>query len=195
MKTPIQLVLASTSRYRRALLQRLSLEFTCDSPQVDEAAGPRETPEALVTRLAHAKSLVVAARHPDCLIIGSDQVAALDGRLLGKPGTHTNAIEQLTAVSGRMVSFHTGVCVLDTRTRQHHTHMDTTRVRFRTLTTKEIDRYLQADQPYDCAGSFKSEGLGISLFDSIESQDPTALIGLPLIGLCRLLRVCGLELP
>jgi len=195
MRTPVQLVLASTSPYRRMLLERLSLKFICDPPQVDESLRPHETPIALVSRLAHSKTQAVAARHPQSLVIGSDQVAAMDNTILGKPGNHARAVAQLTAVSGRLVSFHTGVCVLDTRTHQRHEHLDTTHVRFRPLSAVEIERYLQAEQPYDCAGSFKSEGLGISLFDAIESGDPTALIGLPLIGLCRLLRTCGMDLP
>lgn len=195
MRTPIPLVLASTSPYRRALLERLTLEFICDPPQVDESSRPYETPVALANRLAHAKAEAVAARHPQCLVIGSDQVAVLDNIILGKPGAHAQALAQLTAASGRKVSFHTAVCVLDTRTHQRLEHLDTTHVRFRPLSAAEIERYLQAEQPYACAGSFKSEGLGISLFDAIESQDPTALIGLPLIGLCRLLHTCGLCLP
>lgn len=195
MRTPVPLVLASTSPYRRALLERLTLEFICDPPPVDESSRPYETPVALANRLAHAKAEAVAARHPQCLVIGSDQVAVLDNIILGKPGAHAQALAQLTAASGRKVSFHTAVCVLDMRTHQRHEHLDTTHVRFRPLSAAEIERYLQAEQPYACAGSFKSEGLGISLLDAIESQDPTALIGLPLLGLCRLLRTCGLCLP
>lgn len=192
---PVQLVLASTSPYRRALLERLSPNFVCDPPQVDETWQPLEAPALLVSRLAHAKAEAVAVRHPQSLVIGSDQVAAFNSTVLGKPGSHARAIAQLSTVSGRLVSFFTAVCVLDTRNQQHHEHLDTTHVRFRLLSTAEIERYLQVEQPYDCAGSFKSEGLGISLFDAIESEDPTALIGMPLIGLCRLLRACGMDLP
>ncbi|MGA9855928.1 MAG: Maf family nucleotide pyrophosphatase [Gammaproteobacteria bacterium] len=195
MRLPVQLVLASTSPYRRALLERLSPNFVCDPPRVDETQLSPEAPAALVRRLAYAKAKAVAVRHPQSLVIGSDQVAALDDTVVGKPGSHARAITQLSTVSGRLVSFYTAVCVLDTRNQQHHEHLDTTHVRFRQLSTVEIERYLQVEQPYDCAGSFKSEGLGISLFDAIESEDPTALIGLPLIGLCRLLRACGLTLP
>lgn len=191
----MQLVLASTSPYRRALLDRLTSNFICDPPQVDESWQPPETPAALVMRLAYAKAKAVAARHPQSLVIGADQVAAFDSIILGKPGSHARALAQLSAVSGHSVSFHTGVCVLDTSSQQHHEHLDTTQVRFRLLSAIEIERYLQAEQPYDCAGSFRSEALGISLFDAIESEDPTALIGLPLIGLCRLLRACGIHLP
>ena len=195
MRNPVQLVLASTSPYRRALLERLTPNFVCDPPQVDETWQPPEAPTELVRRLAHAKAKTVAVRHPQSLVIGCDQVAAFDSTILGKPGSHARALAQLTAVSGRSVNFHTGVCVLDTRSQQLHEHMDTTRVRFRLLSATEIECYLQAEQPYNCAGSFKSEGLGISLFDAIESEDPTALIGLPMIGLCRLLRACGMDLP
>lgn len=193
----MQLVLASTSPYRRALLERLALKFVCDASQVNESPRPQETPAALASRLAHAKAEAVAVRHPQSLVIGSDQVASLDvdGTLLGKPGTHARAVAQLEAASGRLLSFYTGVCVLDMRGHQRHEYLDTTRVWFRPLSGAEIERYLQTEQPYNCAGSFKAEGLGISLFSAIESQDPTALIGLPLIGLCRLLRACGIDLP
>jgi 7-methyl-GTP pyrophosphatase len=195
MKSSVQLILASTSPYRRALLQRLTPNFICDPPQVDESWQPHEPATALATRLAHAKARAVTSRHPESLVIGSDQLATFDNTILGKPGSHAHAAAQLAAVSGRVVSFHTAVCVLDTRNMQCHEYLDTTKVHFRLLNALEIERYLQAEKPYDCAGSFKSEGLGISLLDAIESEDPTALIGLPLIGLCRILRACGMELP
>lgn len=191
----MQLVLASTSPYRRMLLERLTSKFICDPPQVDESSQPYEHADALARRLALSKAQAVAARHPHSLVIGSDQVAILEGTLLGKPGEHAHAVEQLTAVSGRQVHFHTAVCVLDTGNQQQHEYLDTTLVRFRRLSAAEIVRYLQVEQPYECAGSFKSEGLGISLLDAMETNDPSALIGLPLIGLCRLLRECGLHLP
>ncbi len=189
------LVLASTSPYRRLLLERLTAKFICDPSQVDESSQPHERADDLAKRLALSKAQAVAARHPNSLVIGSDQVAVFDGTILGKPRNHARAAAQLTMVSGRRVSFYTAVCVLDTRSQQRHEHQDITYVRYRLLNATEIERYLQVEQPYDCAGSFKSEGLGISLLDAIESDDPTALIGLPLIGLCRLLRDCGLHLP
>lgn len=195
MKTPLQLVLASTSPYRRQLLERLTMDFLCDPSQADESAPPYEQADIRAQRLACAKACAVAARHPHSLVIGCDQLAAIDNTVLGKPGSHVQAVVQLNNFSGRTVYFHTAVCVVNTENRQRYEHMDTTRVHFRKLDTEEIERYLQAEQPYDCAGSFRSEGLGISLFDAIETEDPTALIGLPLIALCRLLRICGVQLP
>lgn len=189
------LILASTSRHRRQLLERLGLDFIAVPPGVDEAAHAGESPAELATRLARTKAETVAANHPASLIIGSDQVAALDGKPLGKPGTESRALAQLQACSGRRVRFHTGLCLLDTRQGKAFEHLDTTEVHFRPLSLEEIQRYLHAEQPYDCAGSFKSEGLGIALFESIESRDPSALIGLPLIALTRFLRACGLNLP
>lgn len=191
----MQILLASTSAYRRALLARLGLAFACEAPETDETPHPGESPEALVARLAEAKATAVAYRHPESLVIGGDQVAALDSTILGKPGHHLRAVQQLTTLSGRTVAFHTAVCVQHVATGRRLSHVDTTRVHFRKLDTQDIERYLQAEQPYDCAGSFKSEGLGISLFERIESQDPTALVGLPLIVLCRFLRELGLEIP
>jgi 7-methyl-GTP pyrophosphatase len=191
----MQLVLASTSPYRRMLLERLTTKFICEPPQVDESGQSHERTDALAKRLALSKAQAVAAHHSNSLIIGSDQVATVDSMILGKPGTHARAAAQLAMVSGRSVNFHTAVCVLDTRSQQQHEYLDTTMVRFRLLSAAEIERYLLAEQPYDCAGSFKSEAQGISLLDAIETDDPTALIGLPLIGLCRLLRDCGLHLP
>lgn len=192
---PRRLILASSSRYRRELLTRLGLPFETASPELDETPRPGETVAALVRRLAVAKAAALQERFPDALIIGSDQAAELDGRPIGKPGSHECAFAQLQAASGRELRFHTAVAVLDSLTGQHGLHVDLTTVRFRALDDHHIGRYLEHEQPYDCAGSFKSEGLGIALFDAIENRDPTALVGLPLIALCQLLRERGLELP
>jgi len=188
------LILASTSRYRRELLERLRLPFHIARPEVDETPHPGETPPALAQRLAWAKAQAITAQHPEAWIIGSDQVAALDGQPLGKPGNRDNALAQLGAMSGREVAFHTAVCLLrgDEPGLQA---MDVTRVRFRDLHPEEIERYVDAEQPLDCAGSFKSEGLGIALFQHIDSKDPTALVGLPLIALSDMLRKAGFTLP
>lgn len=191
----MRILLASTSVHRRALLARLGLAFDCVAPGTDEAPQPNESPATMVERLAQNKAAVVAQRHPESLVIGGDQVAVLDGRILGKPGDHVHAVQQLTASSGRALTFHTAVCVQQVSSGRRFSHVDTTQVHCRRLTPQEIERYLQADQPYDCAGSFKSEGLGISLFERIESQDPSALVGLPLIALCRFLRELGVNLP
>ena len=188
------LILASTSRYRRELLERLRLPFHIARPDVDEAPLPGEAPPALARRLAWAKAKAISAQHPDAWIIGSDQVAALGAQPLGKPGTRENALAQLGAMSGRDIAFHTAVCLLRGDEPALEA-MDTTLVRFRELQAKEIERYVDAEQPLDCAGSFKSEGLGIALFEHIESKDPTALVGLPLIALSRMLRGAGFELP
>jgi septum formation protein len=193
--SPAPLVLASTSRHRRALLMRLGLPFDAVVPGVDETRSYREPVTELVRRLSRAKAEAVAAKHPGALIIGSDQAAERDGEILGKPGDHATAVAQLSASSGKYLKFHTGLCLLDTRDGRRHEHVDVTRVLFRSLTAAEIERYLQVEKPYDCAGSFKSEGLGISLFEGIESSDPSALVGLPLIMLCRFLRECGIALP
>ncbi len=191
----MQIVLASTSPYRHALLQRLGLAFICDPPEVDESPQPREAHAALAQRLARTKAQAVAARHPHALVIGSDQVAALGTGILGKPETHEHAVAQLTAASARVMNFYTGLCVLDTRTGRYHECLDTTRVRFRQLNAAEIERYLKIEQPYNCAGSFRAERLGISLFKAVESEDPTALLGMPLISLCRCLRASGIPVP
>ncbi|MGH8282656.1 MAG: Maf family protein [Gammaproteobacteria bacterium] len=191
----MQIILASSSPYRRALLERLGLAFRYAAPSLDEMPHNGETPQIMVRRLARAKVQTVATRYAGSIIIGSDQVAALDGVILGKPGSHERAVAQLTALSGQSVLFFTGLCVLDTRTQQSQEHLDQTRVRFRSLSAAEVEHYLYAEQPYNCAGSFKSEGLGIGLLESVESQDPTALIGLPLITLCRFLREAGVALP
>ena len=187
------LILASTSRYRRELLSRLRLDFVVARPDVDESALRGENPTALAQRLALAKAAAIAAQSPGAWVIGSDQVADLAGAALGKSGGRTAAIAQLQAMSGHAVAFHTAVCVLRDDIRL--TAMDTTTVRFRVLDIAEIERYVDAEQPFDCAGSFKSEGLGITLFEAIESHDPTALIGLPLIATARLLRQAGYLLP
>jgi septum formation protein len=192
----VDLVLASTSRYRRELLTRLTANFRAVAPQVDEAALPGEPPATLAQRLAAAKARDVAQRMPGALVIGSDQVADLDGRILGKPGAPDSARAQLAASSGREVVFHTAVCLVDARATPARAFaaIDATRVSFRELAPDEIARYVAREQPLDCAGSFKVEGLGIALFERIESVDPTALIGLPLMALCRLLRAAGIVL-
>ncbi|MDT3488023.1 Maf family protein [Stenotrophomonas maltophilia] len=189
----MSLVLASTSRYRRELLQRLGLPFDCARPDVDETPLNAETPLALATRLATAKAAEVAARYPGVWVIGSDQVADLNGRPLGKPGTAGAACAQLAAMSGQTVRFHTAISL--TRDGESFSAVDLTEVRFRTLGQEEISRYVAAEQPLDCAGSFKCEGLGISLFEAIDNRDPTALIGLPLVALCGLLRQAGFAVP
>ncbi|PPV07756.1 Maf-like protein [Xanthomonas bromi] len=188
-----RLILASTSVYRRELLGRLQLEFDTARPEVEERALPGETPSALATRLAAEKAAAVAARFPGAWVIGSDQVADLDGQALGKPGTLERAHAQLTAMSGRLVRFHTAVALVGQGQTVHA--LDLTEVRLRALMPTDIDRYLAAEPALDCAGSFKCEGLGIALFDSIRSEDPTALVGLPLIALAQLLRQAGFELP
>ncbi len=190
---PSPLLLASTSRYRRELLERLRLNFHVARPEVDETPLPAETASKLAARLAHAKAQAISTRQPGGWVIGSDQAAELDKTLLGKPGTRAAAITQLQAMSGRKVRFLTGVCLL--RGEVRFEALDTTTVHFRTLDEAEIERYVDAEQPLDCAGSFKSEGLGISLFEAIESRDPTALIGLPMIALCGMLRQAGFPLP
>jgi septum formation protein len=188
-----RLILASTSRYRRELLARLRLPFEAIAPGVDEDALPGESPPALAQRLALRKARAVAQRHPDAVVIGSDQVAELDGRSLGKPGQHDRAVQQLRAMRGRDVRFHTAVAVLCAARGFEQQALVTVRVHFRDLTDAEIERYLTLEQPYDCAGSAKCETLGIALVDAIESDDPTALIGLPLIRTSAMLRAAGLD--
>lgn len=190
-----RLVLASTSKYRRALLERLGLPFAVNGPMIDESPLPNEEPVELVHRLARAKAQAVAERFPQGVIIGSDQVAVRGRVVLGKPLTAERCFEQLKDASGQRVIFHTGVHVIDARNRRHEAHVDTTTVIFRTLSDAEIRSYIQKDNPLDCAGGFKAESLGISLFDRIDSQDPTALTGLPLIWLCGALRRAGFDLP
>lgn len=193
MASPSRLILASTSIYRRELLARLRLPFETARPETDESPSPGEPPDELARRLAIAKARAIAEREPDAWVIGSDQVAELDGRCLGKPGNREGAIAQLTAMSGRTVAFRTGLGLCCGE--RLLTALDTTTVRFRMLRAAEIARYVDAEQPLDCAGSFKCEGLGISLFESIESRDPTALVGLPLIETARLLREAGFMVP
>lgn len=189
------LVLASTSRYRRELLERLGLHFEVARPGVDEAALPGESPRELAIRLARAKAQAVAGEPSDgAWALGSDQVADVGGVALGKPGGRTAAIEQLRTMSGRVVRFHTALCLAHADGRLH-ADCDLTEVHVRHLSDAEIERYVDAEQPYDCAGSFKSEGLGIALFERIDTHDPTALVGLPLIATCRLLRAAGFALP
>jgi septum formation protein len=193
MSAPPRLILASTSRYRRELLERLRLPFTVQSPDVDETAQPGEAPALLAQRLARAKAQAVAALHPGAVVIGSDQVADLDGEAIGKPGTHERAVEQLRRMSGRSVVFQTAVAVVcAARGHAGEARVPVT-VRFRHLSGTEIEHYLRTEQPYDCAGSAKVETLGIALIEAVESEDPTALIGLPLIHTCALLRAAGID--
>ncbi len=189
------LVLASTSAYRRALLGRLGIEFECVSPATDETTLPGETPPDLAVRLARLKAESVAANRPDAVIVGSDQVALLGGQVLGKPGTVERCIEQLCHSSGREVLFLTAVHVIGPRGAWVESHLDRTTVRFRALDDREIERYVSAENPLDCAGGFKAESLGISLFEQIRSDDPTGLTGLPLIWLCGALRRAGIPVP
>lgn len=192
---PRRIVLASTSRYRAELLRRLLADFEQAAPDTDEAMQAGEAPAARALRLATAKATAVAAGFGDALVIGSDQVAALDDAILHKPGSVEAARGQLGTSSGRVAHFHTALCLLDTRHGTAQTHVDATRVRFRELERAEIERYVTRELPLDCAGSFKCEGLGISLFDEIDSRDPSALIGLPLIALARMLRLAGIAVP
>jgi len=195
-QTPLTrpLILGSSSVYRRELLQRLRLPFDVVSPQVDETPLPGEAPQALAVRLALAKAHAVADTHPQALVIGSDQVADLDGEPLGKPGNHANAVLQLQRMRGRTVVFQTAVAVVCHETGFANHALAQVKVKFRNLSDQAIETYLRAETPYDCAGSAKSEGLGIALLESIDNQDPTALVGLPLILTCRLLRAAGLAL-
>ena len=193
LQLPPQLILASTSRYRRELLERLRLPFLVVAPHVDETPGEGEDPAALAQRLAQAKAAAVSAAHPTAVVIGSDQVADLDGVAVGKPGTHERATQQLHAMSGRAIVFHTAVSVACRSRGFEASALVRVTVRFRHLGASEIERYLRAEQPYDCAGSAKVETLGIALIESLHSDDPTALIGLPLIQTCALLRRAGID--
>ncbi len=185
------LILASSSRYRRELLLRLRIPFDAIRPEVDESAHDGESAEATALRLSRAKAETIAAQRPDAVVIGSDQVAESEGHAIGKPGTHENAVVQLRALSGKVARFHSGVCVIAPQTnreRQAQCEVVTTTVLFRALGDAEIDAYLKLETPYDCAGSAKAEALGIALLARIDSDDPTALIGLPLIRLVTMLR-------
>ncbi|MDN7671897.1 Maf-like protein [Burkholderia oklahomensis] len=197
VSSPPRLILASSSRYRRALLERLRVPFDVVTPAVDETPLPDETPSATALRLAAAKARAAAERANaphGALVIGSDQVATFDGLQIGKPGSHERALAQLQAMRGREVEFHSALCLYDSRSGATQAEDIVTRVRFRTLTDAELDAYLRAETPYDVAGSAKSEGLGIALLDAIDSDDPTALVGLPLIALTRMLRAAGYPL-
>ena len=195
--TPLRpLILGSTSRYRKELVERLNIPFTTHSPEVDETPLPGEAPGALAMRLAIAKAHAVAEQFPDAIVIGSDQVSDLNGQPMGKPGTHERAVEMLRAMRGQTVMFHTAVAVVCKATGFKQSDVAVIKTVFRNdLTDDAIERYLRAEQPYDCAGSAKSEGLGISLLDAIHSDDPTALIGLPMIRTCRMVRAAGIQLP
>ena len=190
-----RLVLASTSPFRRELLQRLGVTFETLAPDVDETRRQGETPEALVLRLSEAKARAGASQYPDALIIGSDQVAVCGDELLGKPGNHAAACVQLRRLAGQRFSFLTGLCLYDAASDTVLVDMIPYQVVFRRLTDQQIDRYLKIEQPYNCAGSFKSEGLGISLFESMHGEDPNALIGLPLIRLTSWLNASGINIP
>jgi septum formation protein len=187
------LILGSTSRYRREMLQRLRIPFEIYAPEVDETPRAAEPPAVLALRLAIAKARAVAQHHPDAVVIGSDQVADLAGAPVGKPGTHAKATEQLRAMRGKAIVFQTAVAVVHLARGYEGSALVPVTVRFRDLSDAEIEHYLQAEQPYDCAGSAKSEALGIALLSAIESDDPTALVGLPLIKTCELLRAAGIN--
>lgn len=187
-----QLLLASSSPYRRELLQRLGLPFSCASPDIDESPAPEEAPDALAVRLAESKARALAATHPGHWIIGSDQVAALpDGTLLSKPETYAKAYQQLEQSSGQSVNFLTGLALLDADSGKLHSCCEYFTVHFRNLSAQEIEAYLHKEEPYDCAGSFKMEGLGITLFQELQGRDPNSLIGLPLIALTHMLTAWG----
>ncbi len=193
MTSEPRLILASTSRYRRELLERLRIPFDALSPETDETPRPGEPPAALAERLALAKARALANRFPDAVVIGADQVADVDGSAIGKPGDHARAVAQLQAMSGRTIVFQTALAVVRESTGFAQVQRAPVSVRFRTLTDAEIEFYLRAEQPYDCAGSAKCETLGIALLEAIDSDDPTALIGLPLIRTAALLRAAGLD--
>lgn len=192
---PARLILASSSKYRKLQLQRFGISFDCESPEIDETALNNESPHELVGRLALKKAEAVSRQHPQSVVIGSDQIALFDGQIIGKPGNHQAALKQLKSFSGQVVEFLTAVSVLCRESGFSEQYTDCTRVCFRSLQDEEIERYLQQEKPYDCAGAFKAESLGIVLFDRIISEDPTALIGLPLIRTAAMLRSAGLPLP
>lgn len=193
--SPIRIILASSSPYRKELLERLQLEFSTESPNVDEECLEGESIEHYVERLAEIKAGHVAKRHSHAIVIGSDQALECDGKILGKPGSHENAKEQLMAMSNKTLSFYTGLCVINSSTDISEKDVIIYRVSFRKLDEAEIEDYLLKEQPYNCAGSFMSERLGVSLMSKMEGEDPTALIGLPLIRLCQMLRNLGVKLP
>lgn len=188
------LILGSSSKYRKALLDRLTIPYSVQTPDVDETPLPGEAPQALAQRLALAKARAIARLNPGSVVIGSDQVADLQGEPLGKPGTHERAVAQLRRMRGQTVVFQTALAVVCEETGFCQTDLAPVRVQFRNLSDFEIENYLRAEQPYDCAGSAKSEGLGIALLDAIDNDDPTALVGLPLIRTCRMLRAAGIDL-
>ena len=191
---PAALILASSSKYRKLLLQRLGIPFECLSPDIDETAFENETPGELVERLATQKAEIISRKHPLAIVIGSDQLAVFDGRIIGKPGSHQGALNQLTSFSGQTVEFLTAVTVISRQTGYSERYTDCTRVCFRTLKHEEIESYLLREKPYDCAGAFKAESLGIVLFERVVNEDPTALIGLPLIRTAAMLCRAGLQL-
>ena len=195
MATPAKLILASSSIHRKALLERLELPFSCHPPNIDESIRNAEAACSLVERLAQAKALTVAKEYPDALVIGSDEIAAVNGQILTKPEGYEGAVRQLRVMSGNLVEFVTSVCLVNSRTGQQQQDTVTVEVRFRKLTDTEIKRYLDREQPFDCSGSFKSEGAGITLVHRISSDDNTALLGLPLISLQRMLRNEGYNIP
>jgi septum formation protein len=192
---PPRLVLASTSPFRREILQKLAIPFDAAAPDTDETMMDKESPEALVSRLAESKARAVAHDWPNALIIGSDQVACVDGEILGKPGNRQNAMQQLTQAAGKAVTFYTGLCLLNSGSQQAQISCELFKVYFRQLNEAQIARYLDHEQPFNCAGSFKSEGMGITLFSKLEGDDPNTLIGLPLIRLVEMLGNEGVELP
>ena len=192
-QSPVTLVLASTSPYRRELLSRLGLPFSVASPDTDENPLPGEAAETLALRLAEAKARAVAPAYPQALIIGSDQVAIANGKIYGKPGTHERAVAQLQELSGQSVNFYTALCLYDSRNDSRQICGVPTQVKFRSLSNSEIENYLAREPAYNCAGSAKSEGLGIALLDSLSGDDPNALVGLPLIALCAMLRQAGMN--
>ncbi|RKZ41908.1 MAG: septum formation inhibitor Maf [Gammaproteobacteria bacterium] len=190
---PLPLILASTSPFRKSVLSRLPIPFETFAPAVDETARPEERPAALVSRLAELKAKSAKTTYPQALIIGSDQVAVIDDTLLGKPGNHEQAVKQLNEASGKQVDFLTGLCLLNTNTNQLQLDVVRFSVKFRQLTASQIENYLYLDKPYNCSGSFKSEGLGIALLERMIGSDPTAIIGLPLIRLVRMLEAEGIQ--
>jgi len=188
----MKLVLASSSPFRKALLDKLNLQYETDSPDIDETPLQGESIESMVKRLSESKAKALSSQHPDSLIIGSDQSAALNGNVLHKPGSYEVAFQQLKAASGQTITFYTGLCLFDSKTGVTETICEPYIVKFRELSDSEIENYLKREEPYNCAGSFKSEALGISLFESMQGDDPNTLIGLPLIQLCKMLKANGM---